>query len=236
MNEIALDKIHTTPLADVRIKKNCDLENCDVAFWCKEIIKTADVSICNGKNWYVYKTGIVLTVNKTSYTVITASKVKPRLYPMTREYYPCLKEFLYQAIYIPFGENLPPREIIKKPEIYVYIKDFGSKKGDLGVVAEQNGQIIGACWTRIIPAYGHINDDTPELAISILPEFRGLGIGTRLMKRLFKLLISNGYKKTSLSVQKNNPAFRFYKKLGYKVIGDNKDFADNEDYLMIKEL
>jgi ribosomal protein S18 acetylase RimI-like enzyme len=236
MSGIVLDKIHTTPLADVRIKKNCELKTCYVASWCKEIIKTADITICHGKNWYVYKTGFVLTVNKTSYTVITASKVKPKIYTMTSEHYSCLKEFLYQAIYIPYGEKLPSREIIKRPEIHVYIEDFGSKKGDLGVVAEQNGQIIGACWTRIIPAYGHINDDTPELAISILPEFRGLGIGTRLMKRIFKLLISNGYKKTSLSVQKNNPAFRFYKRLGYKILGDNKDFANNEDYLMVKEL
>lgn len=53
----------------------------------------------------------------------------------------------------------------------------------MGVFAEQNGQVVGAAWTKIIPAHGHINDQIPELAISILPEFRGYGIGTKLLKK-----------------------------------------------------
>jgi len=144
--------------------------------------------------------------------------------------YPFLEGFLYNAIFIPQGEKSPPREIIYKPEIYVYIKDFGSKT-DCGVVAESDGKIIGAAWTRIIPAYGHIDDDTPELAISVLPEHRGRGAGTMLMNRLFELLRESGYKRTSLSVQKNNPAVRFYKRLGY-AIADEK----HEDYIMVKNL
>ena len=124
--------------------------------------------------------------------------------------YDCLPEFLYQAIFIPDGVEPPPRNVINDPEIIVYIKDFGTQPEDLGVVAEQNGQIVGAAWTRIIPAYGHIDNTTPELAISILPEFRGLDIGTKLMKKLFEALWQNGHEQTSLSVQKDNPAVRFY--------------------------
>ena len=150
--------------------------------------------------------------------------------------YACLPEFLYQALYIPEGEEWPPRSIINDPEIFVYIKDFGTQPGDLGIVAEQNGQIIGAAWTRIIPAYGHIDDETPELAISLLPEFRGCGIGAKIMKKLFKVLRENGYNKTSLSVQKDNPAVRFYQRLGYKISGERLDHAGHEDYLMIKYL
>ena len=67
--------------------------------------------------------------------------------------YPLLEGFLYNAIYIPEGIEPPPREIIFEPEIYVYIKDFGMET-DCGVVAERSGKIIGAAWTRIIPAYG----------------------------------------------------------------------------------
>jgi len=103
-------------------------------------------------------------------------------------------------------------------------------------VAEQNGQIIGAAWTRIIPAYGHIDNRTPELAISILPEFRGYGIGTKLMKKLFEVLRQNGYERTSLSVQKNNPAVRFYQRLGYEMTDERLDHAGHEDYIMVKEL
>jgi ribosomal protein S18 acetylase RimI-like enzyme len=104
------------------------------------------------------------------------------------------------------------------------------------VAAEQNGQVIGAAWTRIIPAYGHINNETPELAISVLPGFRGYGIGAKLMKKLFEVLRENGYKQTSLSVQKDNPAVRFYQRLGYEMSGERLDHAGHEDYLMIRNL
>lgn len=73
--------------------------------------------------------------------------------------YPILEEFLYNAVFIPEGEKMPPREIIFEPEIHVYIKGFGVES-DCGVVAEQDGVIIGAAWTRIIPAYGHIDNET----------------------------------------------------------------------------
>jgi ribosomal protein S18 acetylase RimI-like enzyme len=149
--------------------------------------------------------------------------------------YPVLEDFLYNAIYIPEGEEYPPYEIIFEPEIYIYVKDFGGKD-DSGVVAELDGKIVGAAWTRIIPAYGHINDQTPELAISVLPNFRGQEIGTKMMNYLFKLLRERGYKQTSLSVQKNNPAVRFYQRLGYEVTGERLDDANHEDYLMLKKL
>ena len=164
------------------------------------------------------------------------TKMKAKIRIMQKSDYECLAEFLYQALYIPEGSEWPPRSIINQPEISIYIKNFGTQPGDLGVVAQQNGQVIGAAWTRIIPAYGHIDNKTPELAISMLPEFRSHGIGTELMKKLFEVLRENGYKQTSLSVQKDNPAVRFYQRLGYKTIGQPADHAGHEDFLMIKEL
>jgi len=150
--------------------------------------------------------------------------------------YPLLEDFIYTAIYMPPGEEPPPRKVIFDPEIYIYVDKFGSKPGDCGVVAEQNGSIIGIAWTRIIPAYGHIDDNTPELAISVLPEHRGQNVGTMLMEELFQLLCKRGYKRTSLSVQKNNPAVRFYQRLGYAITGEKLDHVGHEDYIMIKEL
>ncbi len=155
---------------------------------------------------------------------------------MRQSDYACLPEFLYQAIFIPAGAELPPRDIINDPQIFVYIKDFGVQPGDLGVVAEQNGQVVGAAWTRIIPAFGHLNDETPELAISILPEFRGCGIGTKLLGKLFAVLRESGYKRTSLSVQKDNPAVRFYERLGYRVTEEKLDHVGHDDYIMVKDL
>ena len=154
---------------------------------------------------------------------------------ITEEEYPVLEDFLYHAIFLPPGSEPPPREIIFEPEIYVYIENFGGKD-DSGVVAVQDDKIVGAAWTRIITAYGHIDKETPELAISVLPNYRGKGIGSKMMKSLFDLLRMRGYKKTSLSVQKDNPAVQFYKRLGYEITGERIDHANHEDFLMIKYL
>lgn len=231
-----MDKIHTTPMGAERIRRNLNLQTENIVLWGKEAVTQADIVIRQGKNWIVYGNGVAITINAHSYTIITAHKINAKIRVMRDSEVACLHEFLYQAIFIPKGIEPPPRTIINQPEIWIYIKDFGKQAGDLGVVAEQNGQVIGAAWTRIIPAFGHIDRDTPELAISVLPEFRGYGIGTKLMKKLFEILRSNGYKQTSLSVQKDNPAVRFYQRLGYKMAGERFDHAGQEDYLMIKYL
>ena len=149
--------------------------------------------------------------------------------------YPLLEDFLYNAIFIPEGEAWPPREIIFEPEIYVYVKDFGLDS-DCGVVAELDGVIVGAAWTRIIPGYGNLDESTPELAISVLPGYRGQSVGAMLMQRLFDLLKERGYKRTSLSVQQNNPAVRFYERLGYVITDEKLDHAGHEDYIMVQSL
>jgi len=231
-----LDKLHTTDLGAVRIKRNLNLQIDDVVLWCKEFVKQADTVIRQGKNWYVYRSGMVLTINALSNTIITAHPINAKIRLMQTSDYSCLPEFLYQAIFIPKGVEPPPRSIINDPQIFAYIKDLNTQSHDLGVVAEQNGQIVGAAWTRIIPAYGHINTETPELVISVLPEFRGYGIGSKLMKKLFKILRVNGYAQTSLSVQKNNPAVRLYKQLGYRIIEEKLGPMKNEDFIMIKDL
>jgi ribosomal protein S18 acetylase RimI-like enzyme len=231
-----IDKLHTTALGVERIRRNLDLQVEDIVLWCKEAVKSADVIFGLGKNLYVYESGAVITINEQSHTIITAHPINAKVRVMRKSAYACLPELLYQAIFIPEGTEPPPRSIIHEPELFIYIKDFGAQPGDLGAVAEQNGQIIGAAWTRIIPAYGHIDSETPELAISLFPEFRGYAIGTKLMKKLFALLRKNGYARTSLSVQKDNPAVRFYKRLGYRTVGDRLDDAGHEDFIMIKDL
>lgn len=145
--------------------------------------------------------------------------------------YPLLEDFLYEAIFIPQGVEPPPRTIIELPELQVYISEFGDQKDDNCLVAEKDGKIVGAVWVRIMNDYGHIDDKTPSLAISLYKEYRGLGIGTALMKEMLLLLKSKGYKKLSLSVQKINYAFKMYKKLGFEIIDENE-----EEYIMINYL
>ena len=70
-----LDKIHTTELGELRIKRNLELETDDVVKWCVKKIKKADKIVRKGKNWYVYVGDFVLTVNAGSFTVITGRRV-----------------------------------------------------------------------------------------------------------------------------------------------------------------
>jgi len=158
-----------------------------------------------------------------------------KIRPIKPDDYPLLRDFLYLAIFAPPSEEKPSFDITFKPEIDVYIKDFGGKD-DCGVVAEVDGKVVGIAWTRIIDAYGHIDGATPELAISVLPEYRGKGIGTMMMESLFMLLCKGGFKHTSLSVTKTNPAVRFYSRLGYKIESEKADHVGHDDYIMVKQL
>ncbi len=141
-----------------------------------------------------------------------------------------LSDFLYEAIFIPEGMEKPPKSIIEQPELQVYIADFG-KEDDWCLVAEMKEKIIGAVWVRVMNDYGHIDDKTPSLAISLYDEYRHLGIGTALIKAILQLLKEKGYKQISLSVQKANYAVNMYRKVGFKVVIETE-----EEYIMLCEL
>jgi ribosomal protein S18 acetylase RimI-like enzyme len=145
--------------------------------------------------------------------------------------YNVLNDFLYEAIYIPEGIEAPPRSILDNPEMQVYVSDFGKQKDDYCLIAEADGRTVGAVWVRIMNDYGHIDDETPSLAISLYKEYRGQGIGTVLMKQMLSLLKEKGYKKTSLAVQKANYAVKMYRKLGFEIIKEI-----DEEYIMVHDL
>ena len=133
----------------------------------------------------------------------------------------CLDAFLYEAIFIPEGVEAPPMEIINQPELQLYVDRFGTRKGDICFVAESDGLVVGAVWVRIMNDYGHIDDETPSFAISLLKEYRGNGIGTELMKRMLAELKFCEYKKASLAVQKKNYAVKMYKSVGFEIVDEN---------------
>lgn len=150
---------------------------------------------------------------------------------MRKEEYCLLSNFLYEAIYIPDGVEPPPKSIINSPELQEYIFEFGKRKHDKALVAETQGKIVGAIWVRIMNDYGHIDNDTPSLAMSVSKEYRGLRIGSSLLKELLSALKSAGYLKISLSVQKANYAVKMYKQAGFTVVDEN-----SEEYIMVVNL
>lgn len=138
-----------------------------------------------------------------------------------------LKDFIYEAIFIPEGVKPPSRDIVNRPELKVYYDDFGSGTADNCIVAEDEGKIVGAVWTRIMNDYGHVDDDTPSFAIALYKDYRGQGIGTELMTAMLERLKEKGINKASLAVQKANYAVRMYEKTGFRIIDEN-----DEEYIM----
>lgn len=142
-----------------------------------------------------------------------------------------LKDFLYEAIFIPEGLKPPDRSIIKQPELSLYYDGFGSGSADHCIVADDDGKVVGAVWTRIMNDYGHVDDATPSFAISLYRDYRGKGIGTAMMRKMLDLLRRQGYKKASLAVQKANYAVRMYEAVGFQTVGEN-----DEEYIMVCDL
>lgn len=150
---------------------------------------------------------------------------------MRKEEYGLLEDFLYEAIFIPEGVSAPERSIIRQQPLQVYITDFGRKKDDIALAAEVYGKVAGAVWVRIMDDYGHIDDHTPSLAISLYKEYRGLGIGSAMLDKMLSALKQKGYERTSLAVQKANYAVKMYQKAGFEIIDENE-----EEYIMVFRL
>lgn len=149
---------------------------------------------------------------------------------LKKEEYPLLRDFLYEAIFVPEGMSAPERSIIERPELAMYYENFGSGEADHCLVAETEGKVIGAVWTRIMHDYGHVDDETPSLAISLYREYRGQGIGTALLEEMLHLLKQRGYRRVSLSVQKQNRALNMYERAGFVPVKETE-----EEYIMIRE-
>ncbi len=150
---------------------------------------------------------------------------------MRKEEYGLLRDFLYEAVFVPDGVEAPQESILNCPELQVYISDFGTDKNDKALAAEASGKIVGVIWARIMKDYGHIDEDTPSLAMSVLKEYRNMGIGTALLKHMMCEEKAAGYVKLSLSVQKDNYAVKLYRKAGFVTVSET-----NEEYIMTVDL
>lgn len=110
------------------------------------------------------------------------------------------------------------------PELARYAVDWG-RTGDLGCVALDDQQPLGAAWIRLWPdedkGYGWIEDGIPELAIAVIPTHRGQGIGTELLRTLLAMA-QRMYPAISLSVRSDNPAISLYKRLGFVPVHDTE--------------
>ncbi len=147
------------------------------------------------------------------------------LYPSE---YSLLEEFLYQAIFVPKGQQPPPRSVLQSPALRVYVDGFGQSPHDRAFAAVAEGRVAGAVWVRIMDDYGHVDSETPSFALSLLPEFRGQGLGTALLHAMLDQLRQAGYAQASLAVQKDNYAARMYQRAGFQILRETE-----EEFIMV---
>jgi ribosomal protein S18 acetylase RimI-like enzyme len=162
---------------------------------------------------------------ESSMSMVDSSDYKIR--PVTSADEPFLWEMLYQGLFVEEGREPYPRDVVNRPHIARYVKDWG-RAGDLGFIAidARSDEPMGAVWCRLSPeddkGFAYIDEETPELGIALRPEYRGQGIGTALLKRLLEEA-KNLYPAISLSVSPNNPALRLYERLGFEIVDIRKD-------------
>lgn len=140
--------------------------------------------------------------------------------PATVEDEPFLWKMLAEA-----AQENTVRDVTENPGTAKYVEGWG-REGDLGFVAVSNNECpTGAAWLRLLKdenrGYGYINDETPEVAIAVHPDFRGTGIGTQLLVRLLEEA-RHIYRTVCLSVRADNPALRLYENMNFEIVRDSE--------------
>ena len=138
-----------------------------------------------------------------------------RAEPLDRRF---LRDMLRHAFYR--RETLPGED---EQPVYRYVSAWG-RTGDAGVIALDDGFPVGAAWYRLFRAdergYGFVDEETPELAIAVVPSKRGRGHGREMLAALIENARREGYSALSLSVEDDNPAIALYESFGFRKIGE----------------
>lgn len=153
--------------------------------------------------------------------------MRPTIRRLTAADLPAVQHILYLAAGWNEPKGLPPIEVaMEHPTLAMYYESWG-REGDDGCVAELDGRFAGGAFYRLftedVHGDGFISPEVPELAVAVVAECRGQGIGRRLMTELADIAVDDDLAKLSLSVHKPNPARRLYEDLGYQSIEDHGD-------------
>jgi ribosomal protein S18 acetylase RimI-like enzyme len=133
-----------------------------------------------------------------------------------------LRDMLHHAYY--WKERAPDAG---PGPVALYVKAWG-RPGDTAVIALEGGFPVGAAWYRLFgeerPGFGFVDERTPELAIAVVPNARGKGVGSRLLDALLGRARDAGYPSISLSVDRaNEGAIELYRRHGFERVADDAD-------------
>jgi ribosomal protein S18 acetylase RimI-like enzyme len=125
-------------------------------------------------------------------------------------------EFLWEMLY-----EATQHSSFSDSAISRYLKGWG-RLGDVAVAAldPHDGQKIGAAWYRCYPSddcsFGFVGAWILQVAIAVVPNRRGSGVGRALLRKLLDTARSQGFEALSLSTRRDNPvAIRLYERHGF---------------------
>jgi ribosomal protein S18 acetylase RimI-like enzyme len=130
-----------------------------------------------------------------------------------------LRDMLHHAYY--WRERVPGSLVSR------YVRGWG-RPGDTAVIAIDDGFPVGAAWYRLFardrPGFGFVDEQTPELAIAVVPNARGKGVGSALLEALLRRAREEGHARISLSVDRaNDGAIELYRRHGFERVADVDD-------------
>ena len=151
--------------------------------------------------------------------------------PVMPEDLPFLRKMMYEAArWNPDWPREPIEEVLADPIMLRYYQGWG-RLGDGGVVAEIEGEPVGAAWYRLFeedkPGYGFVDEKTPELSIAVVPLHRRKGIGEAVLRSCMVQAREEGFQALSLSVAVHNRSRMMYQKAGFEKVAESGDGGDH---------
>ena len=140
--------------------------------------------------------------------------------PGTQDDVPFLEAMIYEAAFHPRRPRPPLEQALREPRLARWVAGWG-RPGDAAAIAtDRTTRPVGAAWYRRFPRYepgneGFVDPATPVVAIAVVAEWRGQGIGAALLGALVERARATGIAALSLSVGATNPAVRLYGRLGF---------------------
>jgi RimJ/RimL family protein N-acetyltransferase len=116
-----------------------------------------------------------------------------------------------------FGERLPglyERPVPTVEDEVQFLESYCGPANSVLLVADDAGRLVGLLGLlgRSLPQDAHVG----SVGISVHRDYRGRGLGTRLMRTLFEWASSNGIRRIEIEAFANNPeAIRLYESLGF---------------------
>ena len=150
--------------------------------------------------------------------------------PVSEDDAPFLVEMTLLAAFPP---GPLPEGASEMPRSARWTREWG-RTGDAGVVAQLDGERVGAAWCRLFDE-PIVNDGTgnsiPDVAIAVSAEHRSVGVGGALLRALEREAAAAGHTRLCLTVNERNPALRLYERAGYRLVR-----SDGEALTMARSL